>query len=128
MTPNHHVDDSLAALSAGQREEAMTRFDLLKPHLEEGVPLARVASDAGIALRTAKRWLARYRARGLAGLVRTARSDAGHRKLIPKLIGLIEGMALRKPQPSVATLYRPSLKSMAGHRPPTVVSIVWSAH
>lgn len=106
MTPNHQVDDSLAALSAGQREKAMTRFELLKPHLEEGVPLPQVASDAGIALRTAKRWLARYRARGLAGLVRIVRSDAGHRKLIPKLIDLIEGMALRKPQPSVATLYR----------------------
>ena len=90
MTPNHQVDDSLAALSSGQREEAMTRFELLKPHLEEGVPLPRVASDAGIALRTAKRWLARYRVRGLAGLVRTVRSDAGHRKLIPKLIDLIE--------------------------------------
>lgn len=106
MTPNHQVDDSLAALSADQRAEAMTRFELLKPHLEDGVPLARVASDAGIALRTAKRWLARYRAHGLAGLVRTVRSDAGHRKLIPQLIDLIEGMALRKPQPSVATLYR----------------------
>ena len=106
MTPNHQVDDSPAGLSSGQREEAMTRFELLKPHLEEGVPLPRVARDAGIALRTAKRWLARYRARGLAGLVRTVRSDAGHRKLIPKLIDLIEGMALRKPQPSVATLYR----------------------
>ena len=106
MTPNHQVDDALAALSSGQREEAMTRFELLKPHLEEGVPLPRVASDAGIALRTAKRWLARYRVRGLAGLVRTVRSDAGHRKLIPKLIDLIEGMALRKPQQSVATLYR----------------------
>ena len=106
MTPNHQVGDSLATLSADQRAEAMTRFELLKPHLEDGVPLPQVASDAGIALRTVKRWLARYRAHGLAGLVRTVRSDAGHRKLIPQLIDLIEGMALRKPQPSVATLYR----------------------
>lgn len=106
MTPNHQVDNSLAALSADQRAEAMMRFELLKPHLEGGVPLPRVASEAGIALRTAKRWLARYRAHGLVGLIRIARSDAGHRKLIPKLIQLIEGMALRKPQTSVATLYR----------------------
>jgi putative transposase len=37
------------------------RFVMLRPHLDEGVPLARAATEAGVPLRTAQRWLARYR-------------------------------------------------------------------
>jgi len=106
MTSIHQVNDSLTALTAEQREKAMMRFEVLKPHLEEGVPLPRVACESGVALRTIKRCLARYRAYGVSGLIRSVRSDSGHRKLFHKLIELIEGMALRKPQLSVATLYR----------------------
>lgn len=106
MIPIHQFDTPLAVFTADQHAEAMVRFAVLKPHLEDGVPLPRIASDAGIALRTAKRWLARYRAGGLAGLIRSVRSDAGQRKLIPEAAELIEGMALRKPRPSIATIYR----------------------
>ena len=72
---------SLASLSDRQREQAMTRFTVLQPHLERNVPLARAARDGGIALRTARRWLKRYHAEGLVGLARSARGDAGQRKL-----------------------------------------------
>jgi putative transposase len=97
---------SLASLSDRQREQAMVRFAVLQPHLENNIPLARAARDNGVALRTARRWLKHYRAKGLVGLVRSARSDAGQRKLSADLTALIEGLALRKPQPSVAALYR----------------------
>ena len=53
----------LAQLEAPLREQAMARFAVLRPHLEDGVPLARAAGDAGVAVRTAQQWLARYRAR-----------------------------------------------------------------
>ena len=68
---------SLASLSERQRAQAMARFALLQPHLERNVPLARAARDGGVALRTARRWLQSFRAEGLFGLVRAARSDAG---------------------------------------------------
>jgi len=97
---------SLASLSDRQRAQAMARFALLQPHLERNVPLARAARDGGVALRTARRWLQRYRAEGLIGLVRAARSDAGQRKLSADLTALVEGLALRKPRPSVAALHR----------------------
>jgi len=42
----------------------------------------------------------------LAGLVRAKRSDTGHRKLPAALVEVIEGMALRKPRPSVAAMHR----------------------
>ena len=46
------------------------RFSVLRPHLEDGVPLTRLAEAEGMALRTAQRWVQRYRAQGLAGLAR----------------------------------------------------------
>jgi putative transposase len=52
---------SLASLDEQRRGQAMTRFAVLRPCLEEGVPLTRAASEAGIPVRTAERWLARYR-------------------------------------------------------------------
>src|ERR1700752_1408710 len=70
-----------AVLDGEQRQLAMTRFAVLQPHLEEEVPLARAAEHAGVPIRTAERWLARYRQLGLAGLARTIRGDAGAHRL-----------------------------------------------
>lgn len=72
---------SLACLSEQQRKDAMGRLAILRPHLGQQVSLARAARQAGVAARTAQRWLMRYRADGLAGLVRPVRRDAGTRKL-----------------------------------------------
>jgi putative transposase len=84
----------------------MERFRLLRPHLEGGIPLARVAREQGIVLRTAQRWLRRYRAQGLAGLARQPRSDRGKRIFPPDLVRLIEGLALQLPAQSVAAIHR----------------------
>lgn len=80
------------------REEALALFARLRPFLEEGVPLPRLAREAGIPLRTLLRWVAGYRRDGLAGLVRRPRADRGRpRRLVPALRQLIEGLALRSP-------------------------------
>jgi putative transposase len=104
--PGDRSEATLAELTEERREEALARFAVLKPHVEDGVPLMQAAADAGVGLRTAQRWLAKYRASGLSGLARPARSDTGRRKIAPEAVGLIEGLALRKPQPSVAAIYR----------------------
>lgn len=104
---------SFACLSDRQRKQAMTRFAVLQPHLEQDVALAHAARHAGVATRTAQRWLSRCRANGLAGLVRPVRRDAGNRKLPADFTRLIEGMALRKPRPSVATIHRQAAKIAA---------------
>jgi putative transposase len=96
----------LTGLADAERETALARFRLLRPHLEEGVPLARVARDQGIVLRTAQRWLRRYRAHGLAGLARRSRVDRGTHRFPPDLVRLIEGLALQVPAQSVATVHR----------------------
>lgn len=82
----------------------MVRWSVLRPHVHDGVPLARATRDAGVALRTAQRWLGRYRTDGLAGLARAPRADRGLRRTQPELVALIEGLALRRPRPSVATI------------------------
>lgn len=88
------------------RADIARRIGVVRAHLDENRPLIQVATESGVSLRTARRWLARYRAAGPAGLARTPRSDAGARKVAGPLIHLVEGMALRKPPLSVATLHR----------------------
>jgi putative transposase len=93
---------SFAALDERRREQAMARFAVLRPSLEEGVPLARAAGGAGVPIRTAERWLARYRRGGLAGLARPIRRDAGTHRSPADLVALVEGMALKPPRSSAA--------------------------
>jgi putative transposase len=58
----------LAGLTEEQRDEALARWQVLRPHIEDGVPLTRLAGHGGVAARTLQRWAARYRADGLARL------------------------------------------------------------
>ncbi|MDN5917456.1 MAG: helix-turn-helix domain-containing protein [Pseudonocardia sp.] len=96
----------VAGLEDAQRETAMRRWAVLRPHIQDGVLLAVAAREAGVPLRTAQRWLARFRADGLVGLARTARTDRGRRRVPAELVRLIEGLALSRPRPSVATIAR----------------------
>ena len=111
----------LNGLSEAERALAFERFELLRLALEEGVPLARVARDRGIALRTAQRWAGQYRRDGLAGLVRKGRSDQGKRHLSDTLRQAIEGLALKKPPLSAASIHRQAviLAERLGEPPPT---------
>src|SRR5262245_42317545 len=98
---------ALAALPPDDRTRALERYRMLQPCVEHAVPLPHVARQHGIALRTLERWLAQYRRHGLAGLMRRGRSDRGHhRGLRPELKECIEGLALRKPPPTVALIHR----------------------
>ena len=93
-------------LLAATRAEAMARFAVLRPHIEDDVPLTRAARDAGVPLRTARRWLARFRQDGVAGLARMERIDRGRRRLPEELVRTVEGMALARPPPSAAAIHR----------------------
>lgn len=96
----------LGELAEPQRAAALARFKLLQPHLEDGIPLVQVAAAAGVPVRTAQRWLARYRADDLTGLARQPRRDRGRRRLPEQLQLLIEGLALRRPAPTIAAVHR----------------------
>lgn len=95
------------------REAAMNRFRLLQPHLKKCLPLRVVASEAGVAFRTAQRWAARYQAHGLAGLARVTREDRGRRRAISlQLRRTVEGLALERPVLPASSILRQA-KQMA---------------
>jgi len=97
--PSSDPVPAVATLTEAQRAQAMVRFAVLQPHLERAVPLARAAREAGVAPRTAQRWLRRYRRSGLAGLVRGARNDRGRRKIAPSSCGSSRGCFCASPDP-----------------------------
>lgn len=106
----------LTELNEDVRTKAMQRFAFLKPHLEQGVPLVQLAQSQQVALRTARRWLAQYRKNGLVGLSRKPRQDQGkHRSFNPQLQQLIEALALQRPQPTTAQIYRQVQQLAAQH-------------
>jgi transposase len=51
------------------RPTGVSRERLVRRHIGQGIPLADLACQAGISLRTAYKWLARFRSGGAAALV-----------------------------------------------------------
>jgi putative transposase len=104
--PSAPDQTALATFSEPGRAEALRRWEFLRAHLEDGVPLTRLAAQSEVPHRTLRRWLARYRAGGLAGLGRAARADRGRSRFPEPLRLLVEGLALRTPAPSAAHVHR----------------------
>jgi len=89
------------------RLSAQEKVALLRQHLDDGVPLTRLAEHAGVPVRTLSRWATAYRAEGsVASLQRKTRSDHGHRQLSEDLVATIEALALRRPAPTTAFVHR----------------------
>ena len=98
---------ALTELPERQRQRAFERYQTLRPHLERDVPLARVAMEAALPLRTAQDWVSRYRRFGLAGLTRAGRADNGkRRRLSEELCRFAEGLALQRPPFGPGAIYR----------------------
>ncbi len=120
----------LTDVSEAERTRALERFQILRPCLEHGVPLAQLSRERKLQLRTLQRWLRAYRQRGLLGLVRMSRADRGARRRISAdLEQLIEGLALRRPPLSSAAVHREicAIARAQGWREPsyaTVYSII----
>jgi len=80
---------------------------LIRQHLDDGVPLTRLAASAGLPARTLRRWAASYRTDPTASaLQRQERSDLGRRRLPEDLVAAIEALALRRPPPTTAYVHR----------------------
>jgi len=98
---------SLVSLTEEQRLQALERFHVLRPFLEEGVPLTHLAVEHHVSVRTLRRWVQQYRAVGLAGLVRPPRDGQRQTRAVsPHLQQLIEGLALQKPRRTIANIHR----------------------
>jgi len=112
----------LSALSEAQRAQALERFVILRPALEQGVPQTQIARTHHLPLSTVQRWIKRYREGGLPGLVRKQRSDRGKLRGRPtELVQLIEKLALQTPPRSVAAIHRrvTEIARQQGWKPPS---------
>src|SRR5438128_11642676 len=114
LTSRHHTPQDihimvtpLTHLTEHERAQALERFHLLRPFLEEQVALLPIAHQHHVSLRTLRRWVQRYATEGLTGLVRKRRTDrGGRRRLSPALHHVVEGLALQTPPLSVAVIHR----------------------
>jgi len=82
------------------------RWELVRRHIQDGVPLTELAREAGVGVRTLERWHATVKRHGPDGLEPKPRSDRGSRRAPPELVALVEGLALIKPRRSIATIHR----------------------
>ncbi len=98
-------------------EEALRRYRIIRPFLEDDVPLPAIVQTSGISLRTLRRWTERYRRQGLKGLARKSRADKDRLRSLPvEKKELVEALALSKPRRSVAAIYR-TLGALAANEP-----------
>src|SRR5437762_11113133 len=113
----------LTALSEAQRAQATQHFTIIRSALEDGVTQTQVASTHHISVSTVRRWVKRYREKGLASLADAkVRSDKGKsRRLPPEAITLIEGLALQTPPRSIAAIHRQvcTIAEERGWKPPS---------
>src|SRR5262245_9532671 len=67
MDQEQYMALALAACTEEERQQAMARFAVLRPHINEGVLLSEAARDAGVPLRSVQRWLAPLPCRRVGG-------------------------------------------------------------
>ncbi|MBT9605046.1 Mu transposase C-terminal domain-containing protein [Microbacterium sp.] len=82
------------------------RWRILRLHVEDQIPLAALARETGIGLRTLQRWKQLYRDHGITALNPHPRADAGTRRTAGELVAFIERLALTRPRPALTTLHR----------------------
>lgn len=86
--------------------DAEERWRILRLHVEDQIPIATLACDTGISIRTLQRWNRRYRDDGISGLEPRPRVDKGTRRTDAGTVAFIERLALTRPRPALATLHR----------------------
>ncbi|HYL42747.1 MAG TPA: hypothetical protein VEU97_05125, partial [Ktedonobacteraceae bacterium] len=98
----------LTALSEAQRAQALERFAIIRPALEEGIAQAQGARPHQMVPGMVQLWIKRYREKGLFGLANSvARSEKGKSRRLPtEAVWLIKGLALQTPPRSAASIHR----------------------
>ena len=104
------------------REEALRRFGLISPLLEEGLCATELAKRRclllereGISERTLRRWIASYKEKGFDGFVRHERNDKGVSKSIsPEVLELAGQIRRELPRRSAGLICE--LLEREGHK------------
>jgi putative transposase len=85
-------------------KEALARFKIIAPFLEDGLALPEIARHHDIPVRTLRRWVSRYRQGGISALERSSKASA----VVPEPAwkSLAEALALEKPKRSIAGIHK----------------------
>jgi putative transposase len=94
------------------------RWQILRLHVEDEIPLADLARETKVSLRTLQRWHRSFQSGGIAALDPRPRIDAGRRRTAAETVAFIERLALTKPRPSLATLHRLAVADARYRRTP----------
>lgn len=87
--------------------DALQKYKIIRPHLEEAVSIRNLSTQFGISIRTLNRWIKQYREKGFIGLERKTRFDKEtRRRITEELEEIIKALALQKPKLSIATIQR----------------------
>jgi|GEM_PF-2443141 len=96
----------LTELNEEERADALRRYRVIQPFLEEQSTLKAAARERNVPYGTARRWVSRYRREGLVGLADRRRRDRNQRRTKMELQQIVEGLALQKTKPSAAAIHR----------------------
>ena len=91
--------------AVGRTSKAAARWEILRQHVEDGVPLTVLAGENHLGLRSLQRWHMAFKLRGKDGLEPAALQKRGRRSP-PELILLVEGLALAKPRRTTAAIHK----------------------
>lgn len=104
-------DRAHAKPSSTIQDVVAARWSYVRLNVEDDVPLAAIARDSGIPLRTLERWKHTYMLDGLQGLEPKRRTRP--ETLTPDIVRMIEGAALMRPRQSLAAITRTMTKICA---------------
>lgn len=105
------MDKKLSGFTESKRNQAFERYNKIKPFLEDNTTIREISNNEKISYSTLYRWVKKYRENGLTGLVDERRSDNGKGRIVKDEIKLlVEGLALQKPKPSIASIHRKIVK------------------
>ncbi|MGE7687311.1 DDE-type integrase/transposase/recombinase [Peribacillus simplex] len=99
----HNEIPPLTAYSEEQRQEAMTKYQVIAPYLRSEKTLTVIKVETGIAKRTLQYWIRDYEQFGLKG---KTRSDAGKIHLDPEIVVAIEQLILKYKRNSLTSILR----------------------
>jgi putative transposase len=100
--------------SPGDDEEALEKYSLIAPCIEEGVSQRDRAKEKQVSERTIRRLINKFKAHGLDGLKRKKRSDKGAPKVSENSTKFIKGRILEFPELSCTVIQR-QLNRLASH-------------
>jgi putative transposase len=124
--PKSVSPSSFANLTEKSRALALQRFQIIRPFLENGIPLTEVAKHQCMPLRTLWHWVDQYRHGGVAGLCRKARTEKKSKQSVSSVLQkVIEGFALQKVRLSCSAIHRKAIAfaQSKGEPPPSYHSV-----